>query len=264
MAQISANDTAPPPDAISARPRARYWEIDAWRGSAVITMIIYHLSWDLWFFGALPGIDPFHGWLRALQQFTAVSFITLAGLSVAVTDQRFRRDGAPRRSAFFYFLRRGAIIFGWGMAITAIMALSGVGVVHFGVLHLIGFSIVAVFPFLRFAWLNILLWALFQGMNVLIAPLRVESLWLVWLGFDPPGYGAVDYFPLIPWFGVALLGVGLGNLLYTTHGCIIGLPDFSRNPAVRGLRFLGSHSLTIYLIHQPVLFAILWLTGVAR
>lgn len=264
MSQIAASKPVSPVSQTKSRARTRYWEIDAWRGIAVVTMIIYHLSWDLWFFGALPGLDPFHGWLKALQQFTAVSFITLAGLSVAVADQRFRRDGVPRRSAFRYFLRRGAMIFGWGIVITVIMAVSGVGMVHFGVLHLIGFSIIAVFPFLQFRWLNILLWALFQVANLLIAPIRLASLWLVWLGFDPPGYGAVDYFPLIPWFGVALLGVGLGNLLYTTDGFRFALPDLSRTPIIRVLRFLGSHSLTIYLIHQPVLFALLWLVGVAR
>ncbi len=242
---------------------SRFWEIDTWRGVAVITMIIYHLSWDLWFFGAASGLDPFHGWLKLLQRFTASSFIILAGLSVAIANQRLERSGAEPRTIFRYFLRHGLIIFGWGMLITLVMAFSGVGYVHFGVLHLIGFSIIAAYPFRRLRWVNIALWAILWIAGNFVDSVRVDTLWLTWLGFHPARYFPVDYFPVIPWFGVALLGVGLGNLLYTADGLIFTLPNAADRPLVRGLRFLGSHSLTIYLIHQPILFAILWLLGIA-
>ncbi len=35
-----------------------------------------------------------------------------------------------------------------------------------------------------------------------------------WLGFEPENHVYVDYFPLFPWFGLVLIGLWLGNLLY--------------------------------------------------
>ena len=47
------------------------------------------------------------------------------------------------------------------MLITIGVWAAGTGYVHFGILHLIGFSIIAAYPFLRFRWLNLFLWILF-------------------------------------------------------------------------------------------------------
>lgn len=246
--------------AAPARRAARYWEVDAWRGTAVITMIIYHLGWDLSFFG-VAGLDfqavTSGGWYL-LQRFTCISFITLAGLSVTLADRSLRRKYGPGRSTFPFFLRHGAIIFGWGMVITVVIWFSGVGRVDFGVLHLIGFSIIAVYPLRRFKWLNLALWFAFFVAGYFVQSTTVDTLWLVWLGFMPAYYPAVDYFPIIPWFGVALLGVFLGNLLYTDNGLVFTLPDWGNRGPVRFLRFLGRNSLVIYLTHQLVLFGLLF------
>jgi uncharacterized membrane protein len=83
--------------------------------------------------------------------------------------------------------------------------------------------------------------------------------WLFWLGFEPANHVYVDYFPLLPWFGVVLLGIFAGYTLYGRSGRRFGLPDLSAWQPVEILQGLGAHSLKIYLIHQPVLFAILLL-----
>ena len=36
--------------------------------------------------------------------------------------------------------------------------------------------------------------------------------WLLWLGLPPVRYATFDYFPLLPWFGLILLGIWLGGL----------------------------------------------------
>ena len=253
----------------AAPPRAssqRLWEIDTLRGMAVITMIIYHLGWDLYFFGAVEGLDPFHGIWFIIQRYTAISFVLLAGLSLTLKRAALERKQVPASKQFVSFLRQGLWVFMWGMVISLIMRVTGVGVVHFGVLHLIGFSIIAAFPFLRFKWLNLALWVLLfvLGGVILRQQIYVGTLWLVWLGFYLMFYSAADYFPLIPWFGVVLLGVFFGNLLYPAGRRAFLLPDWSNAAPVRGVRFLGRHSLPIYLLHQPVLFALLYLLGIAR
>ena len=64
--------------------------------------------------------------------------------------------------------------------------------------------------------------------------------------------------PLFPWFGVVLVGVLAGRAL-------IGRAESQplarwrvADPITRGLRWAGRKSLPIYLIHQPVLLAILY------
>ncbi len=72
----------------------------------------------------------------------------------------------------------------------------------------------------------------------------------------------MDYFPLIPWFSGVLLGMFLGNWFYSADGRRFLLPDWSNLPGVGFLQLLGRHTLLIYLIHQPILIALLILTGV--
>jgi uncharacterized membrane protein len=69
----------------------------------------------------------------------------------------------------------------------------------------------------------------------------------------------VDYYPLTPWFGVALLGVFAGYTLYPHGQPRFTWPDLSSVSIVRGLRFLGRHSLLIYLCHQPILFGLVFI-----
>ncbi len=253
----------------AAPPRAagqRLWEIDTLRGMAVITMIIYHLGWDLYFFGAVPGLDPFHGIWFIIQRYTAISFVLLVGLSLTLKRAGLERNKVPAGKQFISYLKQGLWIFGWGMVVTLVFWASGVGAVHFGVLHLIGFSIIAAFPLLRFKWLNLALWALLfvLGGVIIAQQIHLNSLWLVWLGIYPMFYTADDYFPLIPWFGVVLLGVFFGNLLYPAGRRVVLLPDWSNVALVRGLRFVGRHTLPIYLLHQPVLIALLYAFGIAK
>jgi uncharacterized membrane protein len=241
------------------------WEIDLLRGTAVVTMVLYHLAWNLWYFGALPGAgDPYSGGWRLLQRFTAVTFVFLTGLSVTLADRRLEQRGLSTGARFRYFLRRGAAIFAWGMVVTAVVWLAGIGYINFGILHLLGFAVVFTFPFRRFTWVNVAAWALLSIAGGYVPQVEVQTLWFVWLGLAPAGYTPLDYFPVIPWFGVALLGIAAGNLLYPDGVRRYALPDWGHNPAAHALRWLGSHSLPIYLLHQPTLLALLYLAGITR
>jgi uncharacterized membrane protein len=75
------------------------------------------------------------------------------------------------------------------------------------------------------------------------------------LGIEPTNHVYADYFPLIPWSGVVLLGIFLGNTLYTNGERRYPLP-LSSMPFMP-LQWLGERSLMLYLLHQPILVAIL-------
>ena len=74
------------------------------------------------------------------------------------------------------------------------------------------------------------------------------------LGFPAPGFGSADYFPVIPWIFMYLTGFHLGNILFDRDSFIkIG------NKRIPFLSWLGTKSLLVYIIHQPVCFGIVWL-----
>jgi len=132
--------------------------------------------------------------------------------------------------------------------------------VRFGILHLIGLSIILAYPFLRFRWLNLALGIVLIALGPMIQGMRLDLPPLEWLA-PTPGSG-VDYAPLIPWFGRVLIGIFLGNTLYTGSQRRFALPDLGHNALIMPLRLLGENSLLIYLIHQPILLATLALLGV--
>ena len=77
------------------------------------------------------------------------------------------------------------------------------------------------------------------------------------------GFYSVDYFPLLPWFGVILIGVALGDLFYRGYRRRVPLPDLTGSSVVRGFELLGRNSLAIYLAHQPVIIGLMYLAGVS-
>lgn len=247
-----------------AKPRAgsrRIWEVDAWRGIAITTMVIYHLMWDLTAFAGVR-VRLTEGFWFYFQRFTAVSFVTLVGISLVISYHRARQQG-DAEGLYWKFFRRGAKILGIGMVITIIIALASAfvpgfqGRIDFGVLHMIGASIIIAYPFLRFRWLNLLFAGLCFAASYAIQTVQVDTLAWVWLGFEPPNYYYLDYFPLVHWFGVVLIGIFIGNTLYKNGERQFPLPDLSPFFPINILQFLGKRSLLIYAIHQPILLALL-------
>jgi uncharacterized membrane protein len=131
------------------------------------------------------------------------------------------------------------------------------------VLHLIGLSLLLAYPFLRLQKANFIFGLLFILLGLYLQNISVGFPWLLWLGLTPAGFYSVDYFPVFPWFGMILAGMGLGSWLYPGHRRRIAIPDFSELPLVRFLAFLGRNSLAIYLVHQPMIIVFLYLCGVS-
>ena len=90
------------------------------------------------------------------------------------------------------------------------------------------------------------------GLGFYIKNFIVSYPWLMWLGLKFNNFNTLDYFPLLPWFGVILLGIYFGKLLYPK-----GKRRFNINLENKYLSFLGRHSLIIYLLHQPILILVI-------
>lgn len=238
----------------------RMWEIDALRGIAIIMMVIYHLLWDLSSMGGYD-IAMRSGFWGVWQNITASLFTGLVGLSMTLSYAGARQR-QPSGSLFRKFFLRGLTVFSWGVVISVVtyLALGPDFYVRFGILQLIGASIILAYPLLRFRWLNLALGIAVIALAPLVSSLRLDIPWLQWLA-PTPGAG-VDYAPLIPWFGRVLIGIFLGNTFYPGGRRGFSLPDLADNSLVRFLRLMGENSLLIYLLHQPILIAALTLLGV--
>lgn len=197
--------------------------------------------------------------------------------------------GATRHDTFLFlykkYLRRGLLIFAGGMLITLVTYLfSPEFYVKFGVLHFIGVSTLLLPFFVPFKQWNFLLGIFVllvppfigrlnpstelvpSGVHPFLFPLPAEALlagrslgggWAkAGFGFPPTGFSSLDYYPLLPWFGVILLGTAVGTVLYSPkRHQALGTFDFF--PFPRWLLACGKRSLWIYFAHQPVILLIL-------
>jgi uncharacterized membrane protein len=239
----------------------RLWEVDVIRGIAVVLMVCYHFIFDLAYFGAYSG-NMYSTFWQSIARSIGTTFILVMGVSLTLRYSRLK-SRLDRKQLFLRYLRRGAILFGWGMVITAVTYfVVGHGFVVFGILHLLGASTVLAFPFLRSRWASLVGGIVAIGLGVYLGSVKTLSPWLLWLGVPEFRRWMVDYYPLFPWFGLALLGIFLGFTLYDGGARRFALPDLSQRTPVRALGYLGRHSLLIYLVHQPILFGILILAGI--
>jgi uncharacterized membrane protein len=240
---------------------SRLWELDLFRGVAVVMMILYHLLYDLSYFGGWS-IDVHSGFWLHFAQATAVIFIIIVGISLTLSASKARTLGSTKKP-FIHFFKRGLKIFSLAMAITlATYFLIGRGFIIFGVLHFIGVAIVLAYPFLELRTFNFFAGAVFIIIGLYLQGLAFAVPGLFWLGMVSENFYTLDYFPLFPWFGVVLLGIFLGNSLYRGHQRRVDLPDLSFSFWARQCDALGRNSLLIYLVHQPALVTILSLAGI--
>lgn len=244
--------------------------MDFARGVAMVMVVVYHLVFDLDNFGGYP-VASTSGFWAVFADASAAAFVSLAGLSLAISHRRDRGGGRRGRDLFVKYLVRGTRIFGYGMLITLVFLALGYGYVIFGILQLIGVSIVLAYPFLRLRFATASATA-FAGIAVIAAGIYVGSARIVVggpvgvllapFGVLPANLFMPDYRPLLPWFGVFLLGLYLGNAVY--------LPWRRRAPAgpaprsAAPLAFLGRHTLLVYLVHQPLMLAALWALGIVE
>ncbi len=237
--------------------------MDAARGVAIAMMVVYHLMYDLDYFGGYD-IEATSGFWARFADATAGTFLFLVGVSLAISYSR-ANAARPGRSLFGKYLLRGIRIFAYGMALTVVFVVFGMGVVAFGILHLIGVSIILAYPLLRYRYANLFLGLsiIAVGVYIRIEGFSSESPWLLPFGVVPENLVMPDYRPLLPWFGVVLLGLFAGNALYG-NGRRPALFADKAPVATKPLLPLGRNSLFIYLVHQPILILLLASLGVIQ
>ena len=237
--------------------RQRIPALDALRGAALVGMFAFHLTWDLGFFRLIPEDFPYSAPVMNFGHVVAITFLALAGASLVLAT----RDGVDWRA----FGRRFAMIAGAAAAITlGTLYLFPDAFIFFGILHCIAVSSLLALAFLRAPpWLALVVAALMAVAPVVVALPALDNLfgWSLGLSAHPPRTN--DWRPLLPWGGAVLAGLGLMRLALAR-----GLPAWLANWRAdstwsRGLVWGGRHSMLVYLTHQPVFLAVVWLAAMA-
>jgi len=230
----------------------RYSELDILRTAAITGMVLFHVAYDL----AVPygwHIDVFGGAWHVLQVCTASLFLLLVGTSFAVSAAHAK----DAKSLWKKQLRRFLIIGACALAVTiATFAIDEYRFVRFGILHLIALSsllLVITRPLKE--------WSIAFGVAMVIAaqwiaPVARSNTILLAAGWHTPTYETFDYFPLMPWFGIVLIGYGMGYAIYVRNAARRTRGNIRPLPVVE---WMSRHSLAIYLVHQPIAIALLWM-----
>jgi uncharacterized membrane protein len=225
---------------------ARVEPVDALRGLAIVAMVAFHVAFDLALF-RLVRIDFERDlfWVLARGAIVA-TFMALVGISLVLA--RRQRVSATRR------WRRVAVIAACALAVSAASYAAFPRTwISFGILHAIALSSVIAWPLAARPRLALALGAAVIAAGVLVAHPAFDAPGLRWIGFATRPPPTEDYVPLFPWLGVALVGIALGDIL--ARRGFRPLAALARAP--RLLRWLGRHSLAVYMVHQPILIGAL-------
>ena len=174
--------------------------VDAARGAALAAMAVYHLIWNLAFFGLVAPELVQKPLFLAFGHSVAIAFLALVGVSLALAA----RDGL-RLAAFW---RRLAIVFAAAMLVSLVTSwIFPDSYVGFGILHCIVAASLLGLLFLDRPWP----FAALAGLAVIIAPWLIAGAHFeaihYWSGLGTIEPRSNDWRPLFPWAGFTLLGL---------------------------------------------------------
>ncbi|WP_020558705.1 DUF1624 domain-containing protein [Thiofilum flexile] len=226
----------------------RYPLLDALRGLAVVLMIAFHFCYDLNYFGFATFelyTAPF--WLHSRTLIVAM-FVIIAGMSLYCANHQ----GVGRG----FWKREGLLLICSSLISIGTWFLFKDTWIFFGVLHFMLLGSVLALPFIHAGKVNIILGILLIIIgNFLSFPFFDQQSWQ-FIGLMTHKPFTEDYVPLLPWFGVLLIGISLG----AQWGKITYLQRPLTHAAWKPLLWLGQHSLIVYMLHQPLLFTLFWVS----
>jgi len=234
-------------------PTTRYPVIDMLRGSAILMMFVFHFCFDLKYYGVLDVDFTTHPFWLNFRRVIVSSFLLLVGISLYLAT----RNGLNTQR---YLKRLGLLVIYAGLVTLGSYLMFPETFIYFGILHFIAAASVLGLLFTRFYRLNLVLGIALILLDTLYSNTFFNSKAVNWIGLMTHLPYTEDYVPLIPWFGVVLIGMFTGRMLFADNKppawiCWQG----SQNMMARLLAFGGRHSVHIYMLHQPVFIGVLGL-----
>lgn len=239
--------------------RRRIHLMDEARGFAVFCMIFYHAFYTMAFMYGLPWGETLLFFFKPAEPFFAALFIFISGISSDLSHSN---------------LVRGLKLLGVALGVTLVTAVVVPDeIIVFGVLHMLAvcmilfglakpfFQKLPVWPSLAvLSFLLLLTWNLSNGFlgippfSVTVPQSLTSIKELYPFGFTDGTLFSADYFPLLPWLFVFLGGTFLGRFAAAGQ-----FPAFTYKSRVPFFSWMGRHALILYIVHQPVIYGVLWL-----
>jgi len=242
-------DTGAATDAGAIRNQ-RVFLVDAVRGLAIAGVVLFHIVWDVEFTGLVSGIASHPVWL-AFGRLLAGTFMFLVGVSLVLAHGRGLR-------AKVFARRLGVIALAAVIISIVTWFVFPQSFIFFGILHAI--TVASLIGILVLGLPTSL--ALVVAIGFLILPFFVTSDFfnpraLAWIGLfaNPPPSN--DFVPVFPWTGLTLLGIVAARVVFGNTGANRPFRDLGDGPFMKALVWMGRNSLVIYLVHQPLLLAII-------
>lgn len=231
--------------------------LDAIRGVAIIAMVVYHALYDV---ADIFGYNvPFFWILSLLEPPFAGAFILLCGVSSRYSHSNIKRGvkvlilGLIVSLVTYFFIPSQQIHFG-------ILTFMGCAILLFELVKPLVDKISKIPAAVIFAVLFILTYNMprtqafgIPGLFDFTLPgfLRTTPF-LYPFGFPTANFFSADYFPLLPWFFMFLLGTIVGIPIkehrFPAKFYTVRIPFFAT---------AGRNTLLIYVLHQPIIYGIL-------
>ena len=229
----------------------RFPIIDALRGVALLGMFAYHLSFDLNHFGVIRQNFYEHPFWTGSRTLILSSFLLLVGVSLVLANRESIRWKAVWR-------RFGQVAGCAALVSVGSYLMYPKSWIYFGVLHHIAAASLLGLIFLRFKWGNLALGLALIGLGASLKLALFDTPTLQWIGLMTRKPVTEDYVPMLPWFGVVLLGMFLGELFLSKNFAKMKAWR-PKNRVSRLFTLAGRHSLLLYMAHQPVFIGALYL-----
>ncbi len=231
---------------------------DTWRGLSLISMVLFHLCYDLtYLYGLRPSffVSPF---IEVWRSTISWSFLVLAGCMCSCS-----RNNLFRGIKYLFF----------SLVMYVVTFAASIDTpISFGIIFCMGASTLLFYVLERFGLLcnNILVavvlftlfiltlqvpvgWFGIGSLSVKLPPVLNDAGVFSWLGFPGPHFASGDYYPLIPYALLYLSSAYMWRWVQEHHA----VPYCVKKCGQPVLEAVGRHSLVVYAAHQPLILGLL-------
>lgn len=228
--------------------------IDEIRGFCIICMVFYHALYSLEFIFYDNTFSRVFDFLSIFEPGFAFVFIIISGFCCELSRSNILRGARLFVIAMlitlvtYLFFPEQIIVFG-------ILHMLSISMVLYGILKPVIAKIPEILGIIICLTLFVLTFKITLGkIGPFSLPLGIYKYnFLFPVGICSYKFYSADYFPLLPWVFIFFLGSFIGSI-----GIKRGFAEFMYIKHSRLLSFAGRNTLLIYIIHQPVIYVIIW------